>query len=81
MLKFQILQVKGETTFNLNNNKWKSLWLLNFQRAANLDFMTRYGSRYCLEIRNYFKQCNVNLSQEWRFPLISDRFSLSQIEG
>ena len=27
-----------------NNNKWKNLWLLYFQRAAILDFMTRYGS-------------------------------------
>ena len=34
---FQILQDKGEITFN-NNNEWKSLWLLNFQRAAILDF-------------------------------------------
>ena len=34
---FQILQDKGEITFH-NNNKWKSLWLLNFQHAAILDF-------------------------------------------
>ena len=32
-----ILQYKGEITFN-NNNKWKSLWLLNFHRVAILDF-------------------------------------------
>ena len=35
--KFQILQYKGEITFN-NNTKWKSLWLLSFQSAAILDF-------------------------------------------
>ena len=45
---FQILHDKGEITFN-NNNKWQSLWLSNFQRSAILDFMTCYGSRYCLE--------------------------------
>ena len=33
----KILQVEGEITFN-NNHKWKSLWPLNFQRAAILDF-------------------------------------------
>ena len=37
MSKFQILQVKGEITFN-NNNKLKSLLLLNFWRATILDF-------------------------------------------
>ena len=45
MPKFQILQVKGEITFH-NNNKWKSLWLLNFQRTAILDLMKCYGSCY-----------------------------------
>ena len=34
---FQILQDKGEKTFNYNN-KWKSLWLLNFQCTTILDF-------------------------------------------
>ena len=37
MPEFQILQDKGEIAFN-NNNKWKSSWLLNFQRTAILDF-------------------------------------------
>ena len=45
---FQIWQVKGEITFN-NNNKWKSLWLLNSIVPPFWIFMTCYGSRYCLE--------------------------------
>ena len=48
MPKFQILQVKREITFN-SNNKWKSLCLSNFPRAAIFDFMTCHGCRYCLE--------------------------------
>ena len=30
-----------------------------------------------LEIRNYFKQFNVNLSQEWRFPLNDVKFQFA----
>ena len=29
---------------------------------------------YNLEIRNYFKQFNVNFFQEWRFPLTTPWF-------
>ena len=32
-----------------------------------------------LEIRNYFKQFNVNLSQEWRFPLYDVKFFVNVV--
>ena len=46
MLKLQILLDKGKVTFN-NNNKRKRCWLLNFSRAAILDFMTSLRCLYC----------------------------------
>ena len=39
MPKFQILLDKGNVTFN-NNNKRKRFRVLNFPRAAILDYMT-----------------------------------------
>ena len=48
MLKLQILLDKGKVTFNNNNNnKRKRCWLLNFPRAAILDFMASLPCLYC----------------------------------
>ena len=46
MPKLQILLEKGNVIFN-NNNKWKRFWVLNFPRAAILDFMTSLHCLYC----------------------------------
>ena len=46
MPKLQILLDRGEVTFN-NNNKRKRFRLLNFPRAAILDFMTSLRCLYC----------------------------------
>ena len=46
MPKLQILLDKGKVTFN-NNNKRKRFRLLNFPRAAILDFMTSLRCLYC----------------------------------
>ena len=48
MLKLQILLDKGKVTFN-NDNKRKRFLLLNFPRAAILDFMTSLRCLYCLK--------------------------------
>ena len=47
--KSQILLDKGKVTFdnNNNNNKRKRFRLLNFPRAAILDFMTSLRCLYC----------------------------------
>ena len=50
MPKLQILLDKGKVTFNNNNNnnnKRKRFRLLNFLRAAILDFMTSLRCLYC----------------------------------
>ena len=47
MLKLQILLDKGKVTFNNNNNKRKRFRLLNFPRAAILDFVMSLRSLYC----------------------------------
>ena len=46
MPKLQILLDKRKVTFN-NNNKQKRFQVLNFPRAAILDFMTSVRSLYC----------------------------------
>ena len=46
MPKLQILLNKGNVTFN-NNNKRKRFQVLNFPRAAILDFMTSLRCFYC----------------------------------
>ena len=46
MPRLQILLDKGKVTFN-NNNKRKRFRLLNFPRAAILDFMTSLRCLYC----------------------------------
>ena len=46
MPKLQILLDKGNVPFN-NNNKRKRCRLLNFPRAAMLDFMTSLRCLYC----------------------------------
>ena len=46
MPKLQILLDKGNVTFN-NNNKWRRFRVLNFPRAAILDFMTALRCFYC----------------------------------
>ena len=46
MPTLQILLDKGKVTFN-NNNKRKGFRLLNFPRAAILDFMTSLRCLYC----------------------------------
>ena len=46
MIKLQILLDKGKVTFN-NNNKRKRFRVLNFQRAAILDFMMSVRCLYC----------------------------------
>ena len=48
MLKLQILLDNGKVTFNNDNNR-KRFWLLNFPRAAILDFMTSLRCLYCWE--------------------------------
>ena len=47
MFKLQILLDKGKVTFNNNNNKRERFGLLNFLRAAILDFMTSLHCLYC----------------------------------
>ena len=47
MPKIQILLDKGKVTFNNNNNKRKRFRLLNFPRAAILDFITSLRCLYC----------------------------------
>ena len=46
MPKLQILLHQGKVTFN-NNNKRKRFRVLNFLRAAILDFMTSLRCLYC----------------------------------
>ena len=46
MPKLQILLGKGKVTFN-NNNKRKRFRVLNFPRAAILDFMMSLRCLYC----------------------------------
>ena len=46
MPKLQISLDKGKVTFN-NNNKQKRFRLINFPRAAILDFMTSLRCLYC----------------------------------
>ena len=47
MPKLQIFLDKGKVTFNNNNNKRKRFRILNFPRAAILDFMTSLRCLYC----------------------------------
>ena len=48
MPKLQILLNKGDITFNYNNKRRRS-FLLNFPRAAILDFMMSLRCHYCWE--------------------------------
>ena len=47
MPSLQILLDNGKVTFNNNNNEQKRFRLLNFPRAAILDFMTSLRCLYC----------------------------------
>ena len=53
MPKLQFLLNKGDIAFNnlfiYYDNKWRRLSLLNFPRAAILDFMKSLRCRYCWE--------------------------------
>ena len=66
MPKLQILLGKGNVTFN-NNNKRKRFRVLNFQRAAILDFMMSTALSYC------FKQKNLSFptieTTQWRHEI------------
>ena len=53
MPKLQILLDKGNVALN-NNNKRTRFWLLNFPRAAILDFMTSLRCLYCWKAKVLF---------------------------